>query len=109
MKQKTGIRIGGGFILLLVLLIGRLIWNINAGSVQLSVGEIFRILFGGGADDTANRVIWSIRLPRIISALILGGSLSVSGFLLQTFFHNPIAGPFVLGGGGHARVAGGLL
>ncbi|MBQ9032300.1 MAG: iron ABC transporter permease [Parasporobacterium sp.] len=97
MKQKTGIRIGGGFILLLVLLIGLLIWNINAGSVQLSVGEIFRILFGGGADDTANRVIWSIRLPRIISALILGGSLSVSGFLLQTFFHNPIAGPFVLG------------
>lgn len=97
MKQKRAVRIWGGFILLLILLLGLLIWNINAGSVQLSVSEIFRILFGYGTDETSVRVIWSIRMPRIISALILGGSLSVSGFLLQTFFHNPIAGPFVLG------------
>ena len=96
MKNKN-LRIIGGFILLAVLLLVLLIWNVNAGSVDLSVGEIFRILFGNGSDDTANRVIWSIRLPRIFAALILGGSLSVSGFLLQTFFHNPIAGPFVLG------------
>ena len=99
MKEKKygSYRIWGSFLLLAVLLIILLVWNINAGSVQLSVGEIFRILFGSGTDETAIRVIWSIRLPRIISALILGGSLSVSGFLLQTFFHNPIAGPFVLG------------
>ena len=38
-----------------------------------------------------------IRLPRLVAALILGGALSVSGYLLQTFFHNPIASPFVLG------------
>ena len=43
------------------------------------------------------RIIWDIRLPRILAAIILGGALSVSGFLLQTFFGNPIAGPFVLG------------
>jgi len=96
-KKYGSYRIWGSFLLLAVLLIILLVWNINAGSVQLSVGEIFRILFGSGTDETAIRVIWSIRLPRIISALILGGSLSVSGFLLQTFFHNPIAGPFVLG------------
>ena len=94
-KRRTRIIIS--FVLLAVLVLILLIWNINAGSVQLSVPEIFRILFGFGSDDTYNRVIWSIRLPRIVSALILGGSLSVSGFLLQTFFHNPIAGPFVLG------------
>lgn len=41
--------------------------------------------------------MWDIRLPRILSAVILGGALSVSGFLLQAFFANPIAGPFVLG------------
>ena len=41
--------------------------------------------------------IWEIRLPRLIAAVILGGALSVSGFLLQTLFSNPIAGPFVLG------------
>ena len=42
-------------------------------------------------------IIWTIRLPRVAAAAILGGALSVSGFLLQTFFANPIAGPFVLG------------
>ena len=43
------------------------------------------------------RILLQIRLPRLLAALILGGALSVSGYLLQTFFHNPIAGPFVLG------------
>ena len=42
-------------------------------------------------------IIWEIRLPRALAALILGGALALSGYLLQTFFHNPIAGPFVLG------------
>ena len=41
--------------------------------------------------------MWRIRLPRILASVVLGGALSVSGFLLQTFFANPIAGPFVLG------------
>lgn len=41
--------------------------------------------------------MWDIRLPRLLAAALLGGALSVSGFLLQTFFANPIAGPFVLG------------
>lgn len=42
-------------------------------------------------------ILKSIRIPRMLSALILGGALSVSGYLLQVFFANPIAGPFVLG------------
>ena len=41
--------------------------------------------------------VWKIRLPRSIAAVLLGGALSVSGFLLQSFFQNPIAGPYVLG------------
>ncbi|MBW1225742.1 iron chelate uptake ABC transporter family permease subunit, partial [Escherichia coli] len=59
--------------------------------------EIFQILMKNSGDETAYNIIWEIRLPRILSAVILGGALSVSGFLLQTFFGNPIAGPFVLG------------
>ena len=51
----------------------------------------------GRGDGTQSRILLQIRLPRLLSALILGGALSVSGYLLQTFFHNPIAGPFVLG------------
>jgi len=74
-----------------------LLWNIQAGSVALSPGRIWEILQGFHGEDAAYQIIWEIRLPRILAALLLGGALSVSGFLLQTFFHNPIAGPFVLG------------
>lgn len=72
-------------------------WNINFGSVRLSAGEIGKILLKQAGEGTAYHIVWDIRLPRILSAVILGGALSVSGFLLQAFFANPIAGPFVLG------------
>ena len=75
----------------------RQVWNVNAGSIHLSVSEILNIIFRHQGDATAYNIIWEIRLPRILSVIILGGALSVSGFLLQTFFNNPIAGPFVLG------------
>ena len=83
-------------LLLLVLLVTFLIWNLLAGSVRLPASEIWAILHGGG-DLTQRRILLNIRLPRLLAAMILGGALSVSGFLLQTFFENPIAGPFVLG------------
>ena len=71
--------------------------NINIGSVPISIGEIARILFQKMGNHTQVSIIWKIRLPRILMAALLGGALSLSGFLLQTFFANPIAGPFVLG------------
>ena len=96
MKEKRG-RILVGFVILLVLTAGFSLWNLHAGSVTISAGEIRNILFDPGVTGTNKNIIWSIRLPRLLSALVLGGALSVSGYLLQTFFHNPIAGPFVLG------------
>lgn len=96
MKQSRTTRIWGGFVLLLLLLIVFLIWNVAAGSVRLSASEIKEIFLGGG-DLNQRRILLNIRLPRILAAMLLGGALSVSGYLLQTFFHNPIAGPFVLG------------
>lgn len=45
----------------------------------------------------ARDIVLQIRLPRALAAVILGGGLALSGYLLQTFFHNPIAGPFILG------------
>lgn len=71
--------------------------NINTGNVSISVSEILRILFTGEGDPNEVSIIWKIRLPRILMAAILGGGLSLAGFLLQTFFENPIAGPYVLG------------
>ena len=105
MEQKRKTRTWCGFLLLLVLLAVFLIWNLFAGSVQLSASQIGQILLGGGDDLTQKQIIMQIRLPRMAAALILGGALSVSGYLLQTFFHNPIAGPFVLGISSGAKLA----
>ena len=74
-----------------------IVLNINTGNVHISVPQILRILFMRDGDAVEYSIIWKIRLPRILMAAILGGALSLSGFLLQTFFSNPIAGPFVLG------------
>lgn len=97
MKKKAQIRYTVSFVILTVLLFILSFWNINAGSVHLSVKEIFDIIVKKTGEQTAYNIIWQIRLPRILAAFLLGGALSVSGFLLQTFFGNPIAGPFVLG------------
>ena len=85
------------FMALLAALFVITVLNINIGSVPISVGEIIGILFDKQGDPTLVNIIWKIRLPRILMAALLGGALSLSGFLLQTFFANPIAGPFVLG------------
>ena len=85
------------FVLLFAALIGITILNIVIGSVQIPFGELMRILVGRGQDSVQHSIIWKIRMPRIFMAAILGGALSLSGFLLQNFFGNPIAGPFVLG------------
>ena len=66
------------------------------GSVKFSLKEIMDI-FSGNDTTSGQNIIFQIRLPRIVASVLLGGSLAVSGFLLQTFFANPIASPFVLG------------
>ena len=97
MRKKLHFRYWLSFIILIVLLLVFIFWNINSGSISISLNDIFQILFHKNGDETAYNIVWEIRLPRILAAVILGGALSVSGFLLQTFFGNPIAGPFVLG------------
>ncbi len=76
-----------------------LVANITAGSVSITFQELL----------SGNRIVWGMRAPRALAALILGGSLAVSGFLLQTFFANPIAGPFVLGISSGAKLAVALV
>ena len=97
MRKKLHLRYWLSFIILIILLGVLVFWNINSGSIPISLQDVFRIIFLRDGTKTAYNIIWEIRLPRILAAVILGGALSVSGFLLQTFFGNPIAGPFVLG------------
>ena len=85
------------FAILIIAFLLIIVLNINTGNVTIPVQRIFKIIFTKeGAADEVN-IIWKIRLPRILMAAILGGALALSGFLLQTFFENPIAGPYVLG------------
>ncbi len=85
------------FALLLLLLIALGAAGLLAGSVKVSPKEALEVLLVRGEVERAARVVWTLRLPRLLAAVFLGGALAVSGFLLQTFFANPIAGPFVLG------------
>ncbi len=85
------------FGLLGVLFLAFLALNICIGSVTIPLGDVLRALFGHGADEAWSDIVLGIRLPRTLAAALLGGALALSGYLLQTFFHNPIAGPFILG------------
>lgn len=84
--------------------------NICIGSVKIALPDIVRIMEGqGSAGEAAARILWDIRLPRAVAVLILGGALALAGYLLQTFFRNPIAGPFVLGISSGAKMAVALV
>lgn len=83
------------FTLLSVGVILVLFWNLFTGSADISLTEALSAIFG--EENNASDILLKIRIPRALSAMLLGGALSLSGYLLQTFFHNPIAGPFVLG------------
>ena len=85
------------FIILAIAFCVIIVVNINSGNVNIPISRIVEILFTKSGDAKEVDIIWRIRLPRILMAAMLGGALSLSGFLLQTFFENPIAGPFVLG------------
>ncbi|WP_330618694.1 iron ABC transporter permease [Mobilibacterium timonense] len=92
-------RYAAAFVILFVFLIVLVVANICLGTVSMSFHDLTRALAAPGADgrDIGAAVIWKIRMPRLAAVFFLGGALSVSGFLLQTFFNNPIAGPYVLG------------
>ena len=97
MNDKRRKRYIVGFLLLTAAVVILLLLNLGTGSVRVSPEEILSILLKGETAGTKAGIILDIRIPRLLAALILGGALAVSGFLLQTFFANPIAGPFVLG------------
>jgi iron complex transport system permease protein len=51
----------------------------------------------GNSEDIVGKIIWQLRMPKTLTAILAGASLSLSGLLMQTFFRNPLAGPYVLG------------
>lgn len=97
MERKRAVRWTVCFLLLTALTLFFAVTELVCGSSGLSVREVAEALSGESNDTAAYRIVSEIRLPRAAAALLLGGALSVSGYLLQSFFANPIAGPYVLG------------
>ena len=97
MNRKRAVRWTVCFIIILTLTAVFFVLELVIGSAKLSVGEVFSALTGSSSDTAAQTIVRDIRLPRTLAAALLGGALAVSGFLLQSFFNNPIAGPYVLG------------
>ncbi|MBT8265884.1 MAG: iron ABC transporter permease [Bacteroidia bacterium] len=88
----------GPFIILAILLVFCLIANLSLGSVSVPLKFVFRSLFGGTIENESwQYIIQDYRLPKAITAIIVGSGLGISGLLMQTLFRNPLAGPFVLG------------
>lgn len=86
------------FILLSVLLILLFVLNISLGSVAIPFEDILNTLIGNtSAKESWQTIVLNFRLPKAITAILVGSGLSVAGLLMQTLFRNPLAGPFVLG------------
>ncbi len=85
-------------IVLMLGLAGVFILTLALGSVDIPLDQIFVVLLGGEAEKTSwTNIILKFRLPKALTAMFAGMALGVSGLLMQTFFRNPLAGPFVLG------------
>ena len=95
MQHSRKIRYIIAFLLLSISVLVFVAMNVCIGTVKISFEDIIASI--GGRQINNSRILWDIRMPRTMAAMILGGALALAGYLLQTFFHNPIAGPFVLG------------
>ena len=82
--------------LTIALLILFSVYAINAGSANVTVKNIITALMGS-ADDRINIIVWNIRLPRILAAVVAGLGLSMAGCVMQSILKNPLASPFTLG------------
>ena len=85
------------FILLLAVMAGMFAVNLFFGSVHLDAGEVMGALLGRDSESVTSFVVVESRLPQAITAMLCGGGLAVSGLMLQTIFHNPLADPSILG------------
>ncbi|GAB5524437.1 MAG: iron ABC transporter permease [Roseivirga sp.] len=91
LKWQSLLLLSLGLILLFLL-------DIGLGSVRIPVGDTVRILLGQSVENEAwKAIILKIRLPRSVTAILVGAALSVGGLQMQTLFRNPLAGPSVLG------------
>lgn len=71
--------------------------NISLGSIDIPLKSIFQSFFGSLENSSWDVIIKDFRLPKAVTAILVGSGLGLTGLLMQTLFRNPLAGPFVLG------------
>ena len=95
MKQKSYTK---QFITLFFMLAMVFLVSIGLGSVAIPIDEIIAVLLGNNSSKSSwSTIILHFRLPKAITAMLVGSGLSIAGLLMQTLFKNPLAGPFLLG------------
>lgn len=86
------------FVSLIVVLLLLALLSLLMGSVAVPLADIKAYLVGGNFTDEVNlAILQNFRMPKVVSALLAGSALAVSGLQMQTVFRNPLAGPYVLG------------
>lgn len=86
------------FVSLIVVLLLLALLNFLLGSVAIPLADIKAYFLGGSFTDEVNlAILQNFRMPKVVSALLAGSALAVSGLQMQTVFRNPLAGPYVLG------------
>lgn len=85
------------FIGLSLLAIGLFLADLAWGSIHISLSEILSVFFGKGAEGINSEILLNFRLPKAVTAVLAGASLSVAGLMMQTLFRNPLADPYILG------------
>ena len=86
------------FIILIIAAFALFIINISLGSIAIPLKDVFKSITGSIASkETWQYIIVNYRLPKAITAVLVGMGLATSGLLMQTLFRNPLAGPYVLG------------
>ncbi len=101
---------------LLIFLFLVIIFSIGIGSVSISWLDSLKVILKNVwvfndvvVDERFNKIIWEIRLPRVLSAALIGASLAISGAIFQALFRNHLADPYLIGASGGAALAGVLL
>jgi iron complex transport system permease protein len=91
-----------------ILLLAAVVLATAIGSVSLPLGEVLRALAsrltGAASDGSANTIIWQIRIPRVLTAIVVGGALGTAGAVFQGLLRNPMADPYIIGTSGGAAL-----
>ncbi|TMG29966.1 MAG: iron ABC transporter permease [Chloroflexi bacterium] len=78
--------------------------GVLVGPIHIGVGAVLQALVGGQVDPGQANILWSLRFPRVVLGVLVGGTLAVSGAAYQGVFRNPLADPYLLGAAAGANL-----